>query len=294
MAPKRLQIHWLTVTQVIWMKLSFWEKGEPSTEEKQKTEFSCVSGYQRSRKRTTKPRHLAPETASDWLDTWHYVSWRFANFKLPGAVKMKTHKRWNSGINQDRFQETGLCWNTLWYLARSLSFIFQPILILKDCGASRRANSRLEAGFYTLCEPHVKKAIIFEHEAFRSNNPGCFLKLGAYRIYVFLWGTMFHFNWMVININDAEKHLARGEKNNNKPLGVRTERDPPRGTKLCCVWTNRSTAGQCRWQPSLTWLRRGWHGHLSHFLAPPPEGGLSIAPWTYKGLFCWDTSWNWL
>lgn len=149
----------------------------------------------------------------NWLELW---KWKYTKDGIREAIKTVFRKL---DFAETRFD--------IWL---DLSFIFQPILILKDCGASRPANSRLEAGFYTLCEPHVKKAIIFEHEAFRSNNPACFLKLGAYRIPVFLSGTMFHFNWMVININDAEKHLARGEKNNNKPLGVRTERDLPRGT----------------------------------------------------------------
>lgn len=102
------------------------------------------------------------------------------------------------GKQSDSFQEIGVSKNILVF-GSICFFLSPPLLIRRDCGASQPANSRLEAGYYTLCEPDIQKAIIFQRKAFHSNNVVCYFEA---RRTTFPSMAPGRFNWMVINKTD--------------------------------------------------------------------------------------------
>lgn len=155
-----------------------------------------------------------------------------------------------------------------------ICFFHFPAVTYPEGLRNSTTNSRLRQDS-THYEHHIKKAIIFEHNAFCPNNLGCFLELVACTTPIFLCGTMFCCNWMVININDVEKHLVMKKKIG----GIRTEESLPRSLWLCSPLTNGRTGSRiaclvalwpevdkeatCR--SSLLHHQRGWS--LNHTLA---------------------------
>lgn len=144
-----------TKTRAEWVKL-FERKTnlQLKTNKKHDSVHGCQRGKKKQKQKNNNTKTSLFSPWNSFWPTWHLTLWVRTLCKSQtdrNCGNDNTH-RMGFGKQSDSFQETGLCGNSLWYLARSVCFVFQLILILKDCRASRPAGSRLEAGFYTLRE----------------------------------------------------------------------------------------------------------------------------------------------